>query len=227
VNQRKLRVKALLIDLDGTLVDSTEAYVAAAKSGFATIGLDRFDVKTAREIAKRFELKLPLDDLFTEIHANRSMIRRFLEAYLNAYYAATLTKTKPLPNVHKTLQTLSRSFPLALITLRFISKEQVTGELRHLDFDKYFKAIVTALDVKKPKPYPDALLMGAERLGVPVGECTIVGDSIVDIRAGKSAGARTVAVLSGLFSEKELEKEKPDLIIENIGWLPKFLVIYR
>jgi len=227
MNQRKLRVKALLIDLDGTLVDSTEAYVAAAKSGFAMIGLDRFDVKTAREIAKRFELKLPVNDLFTGIPANQSMIERFLGTYLNAYYAATLTKTKPLPNVHKTLQTLSGRFPLALITLRFISKEQVTEELRHLGFNKYFKAIVTALDVKKPKPYPDALLKGAERLGVPVDECAVVGDSIVDIHAGKSAGARTVAVLSGLFSRKELEREKPGLIIEDINWFPKFFVINR
>jgi len=96
-----------------------------------------------------------------------------------------------------------------------------------LGFNKYFKAIVTALDVKKPKPYPDALLKGAERLGVPVDECAVVGDSIVDIHAGKSAGARTVAVLSGLFSRKELEREKPGLIIEDINWFPKFFVINR
>ena len=160
----------------------------------------------------------------SEVHANRNMIERFLGTYLNAYYAATLTKTKPLPNVHKTLQTLSKRFPLALITLRFVSKEKVTEELRHLGFNKYFKAIVTALDVKKPKPYPDALLMGAEKLGIPVDECAIIGDSIVDIHAGKSAGTRTVAVLSGLFSKKELEKEKPDLILENINLLPNFLV---
>jgi len=95
MNQRKLRVKALLIDLDGTLVDSTEAYVAAAKSGFAMIGLDRFDVKTAREIAKRFELKLPVNDLFTGIPANQSMIERFLGTYLNAYSRPRLRRLSP------------------------------------------------------------------------------------------------------------------------------------
>jgi phosphoglycolate phosphatase-like HAD superfamily hydrolase len=54
-------------------------------------------------------------------------------------------------------------------------------------------------------------------------ECIVVGDSIVDIKAGKNAGIRTIAVLSGIFQRKELEREKPDLIIENISELPLFL----
>jgi phosphoglycolate phosphatase-like HAD superfamily hydrolase len=50
-----------------------------------------------------------------------------------------------------------------------------------------------------------------------------VGDSISDIRAGKSAGATTVGVLSGIYSRKELEREKPDLILESVNFLPDFL----
>jgi phosphoglycolate phosphatase-like HAD superfamily hydrolase len=50
-----------------------------------------------------------------------------------------------------------------------------------------------------------------------------VGDSVADVKAGKNAGAKTVAVLSGIFSHKELEREKPDLILENINQLPDFL----
>jgi phosphoglycolate phosphatase-like HAD superfamily hydrolase len=51
-----------------------------------------------------------------------------------------------------------------------------------------------------------------------------VGDSIVDIQAGKAAGAKTIAVLSGLFTHEELETEKPDLVIENFTALPKYLL---
>lgn len=225
VSRRKLKIGALLIDLDGTLVDSTEAYVEAAKSGFAAIRLDYDDAETALEIARRLELNLPINDVFTEIRVDEAIVDRFLAAYLKAYNAATLTKSKPLPKVFETLRMLSRKLPLALITLRYASKEQVTRELRHLGFVQYFRAIVTALDVKKPKPSPDALLKGAERLDVPIRECAIVGDSIVDIRAGKSARAKTVAVLSGLFTENELERERPDLIIKNINHLPEFLLL--
>ena len=51
-------------------------------------------------------------------------------------------------------------------------------------------------------------------------DCVIAGDSVIDIRAGKAAGAKTVAVLSGLYSQKELAEEKPDLILKDITWLP-------
>jgi len=81
--------------------------------------------------------------------------------------------------------------------------------------------------VEKPKPFPDALLVAAKKLKTPIGECAIVGDSIVDIQAGKAAGAKTTAVPTGLFSRAELEEQKPDLIIENFKALPKYLAVYE
>jgi phosphoglycolate phosphatase len=66
-------------------------------------------------------------------------------------------------------------------------------------------------------------LVAANELGVPIGQCAIVGDSVVDIQAGKFAGAKTIAVLTGLFSRKELEKNKPDFIIKDVNSLPDVL----
>jgi HAD superfamily hydrolase (TIGR01509 family) len=219
----RLRVKALLFDLDGTLVDSTRAYEAAGKAGFTAIGLSHSSIKTALEVAKQLEQGLTIDSAFAKLRLDHASLERFLSAYLNAYYSTVLLKSKSFPNVKETLQTLSQRFPLALITLRYVLRDQIIEELKRLGLKKYFKAVVTALDVEKPKPSPDALLMAAEKLGVPINKCVIVGDSIADIQAGKSAGAKTVAVLSGLFSRKELEKEKPDLIIKDIKPLLKFL----
>ena len=54
-------------------------------------------------------------------------------------------------------------------------------------------------------------------------ECVVVGDSVADIKAGKTAGIKTVAVLSGIFSREELESEKPDLILKSVNKLPDFL----
>jgi len=220
---RKLQVRALLIDLDGTLVDSTEAYREAGKAGFAAIGLNCDDVKTAFEVARRLEQNQPIDDLFTKFHMEGEVEERFLPAYLDAYYSTVSIKSKPLPNAKKTLKRLSQHFPLALITLRYVAREQVREELKHLSLMKYFKTVVTALEVKQPKPSPDAFLTAAKRLGVPINQCAIVGDSIVDVQAGKSAGAKTIAVLSGIFNRKELSKQKPDLIIRDINALPGFL----
>jgi phosphoglycolate phosphatase len=54
-------------------------------------------------------------------------------------------------------------------------------------------------------------------------DCIIVGDSVNDVRAGKAAGARTVALLSGLFQREELTKECPDLILTDVSMLPDYI----
>jgi phosphoglycolate phosphatase len=54
-------------------------------------------------------------------------------------------------------------------------------------------------------------------------DCVIVGDSVVDVQAGKSAGAKTVAVLTGLYSRAELSEVDPNLIIADVSELPKFI----
>jgi phosphoglycolate phosphatase-like HAD superfamily hydrolase len=56
-----------------------------------------------------------------------------------------------------------------------------------------------------------------------VCDCIIAGDSVNDVRAGKAAGTRTAAVLSGLFHCEELVKEDPDLILNDVNALPKFI----
>jgi len=217
-------VKALLLDLDGTLVDSAEALKEAGRAGFAAIGFANVnDDRIAFEVARRLEQDLHIDDLFARFHIGREVEERFLPAYLDAYYSAVISKSKLFPNVKETLETLSQHFQLALITLRYVVREQVLDELWHLGIKKYFHVVVTALDVEKPKPFPDALHVAAKKLHTTVGECAIVGDSIVDIQAGKAAGAKTIAVLTGLFSRQELKMHKPDIIVEDVNSLLDFL----
>jgi phosphoglycolate phosphatase-like HAD superfamily hydrolase len=99
-------------------------------------------------------------------------------------------------------------------------REQIQDELDHLGLAKFFRTVVTTLDVEKPKPFPDALLVAARKLHVPISDCAIVGDSVIDIQAGKAAGAKTIAVLTGLFTGAELEAQKPDLVIDDLTSLP-------
>jgi phosphoglycolate phosphatase-like HAD superfamily hydrolase len=112
---------------------------------------------------------------------------------------------------------------LALTTRRNVPKMVIVEELERFGLAKYFHNITTSLDTQNPKPSPEALIICSKRLNVGIPFCLVVGDSVVDVRAGKNAGARTAAVLSGIFTRDELEKEKPDLILENINKLPAFL----
>ncbi len=214
----KLRAKGIFFDLDGTIVDSTEAYLAAAKTAFQAIGEKTPEARTALEIPRRLELKQPINDIV------KSDTQKFLNLYLKTYYASTAEKTKPIPGISNALKALSNNAKLALITMRRVPKEAVASELESFGIASYFSHVITAMDTHKPKPSPEALIKTVQAIDVQICDCLIVGDSVSDVRAGKAAGAATVAVLSGLFSREELAAEKPDLILEDATRLPEYVV---
>lgn len=214
----KLKVKGIILDLDGTIVDSREAYVEAGKAAFAAIGQEKVDIKIAKEIPRRLEQNLSISNMINGID-----MQKFLDAYLQSYYKVTATKTKPIPNVSETLKKLSQKAKLALVTMRHVPREKVIEELENFGLAKYFQVIVTALDTSQPKPSPEALIKCAKQFGIRISECAVVGDSIADVRAGRNVGAKTVAVLSGIFTREELEMEKPYLILKSVNELPDFL----
>jgi HAD superfamily hydrolase (TIGR01509 family) len=217
MSETKLKAKGIFLDLDGTIVDSREAYYEAARNAFQAMGQKPPEAEAALEIPRRLERKQPLSDMI------KGDMRKFLDVYLRTYYSITTEKTKPLPNVSTALKILSKKAKLALITMRSVPKENIINELEHFGIAQYFTHIVTALDTHKPKPSPEALIKCVKAIDIQICDCIIVGDSISDIRAGKTAGAKTVAVLSGLFSREELAKERPDLILKDVNMLPKFI----
>jgi len=217
MNENKLKVRGILFDLDGTIVNSREVYIQAAKTAFNKMGQGMLNTKTALEIPKRLEQNLPIDDMVN------GEIKRFLDIYLRTFYKLAKAKTKPIPMVENALETLSRKAKLALVTMRFVPKEDVIEELEQFGLAKYFSYIVTALDTGKPKPSPEALIKCVRALDVQMCDCLMVGDSITDVRAGKAAGAATVAVLTGLFTREELSQENPDFILDNVTELPNII----
>jgi phosphoglycolate phosphatase len=217
MNTTKLKAKGIFFDLDGTIVDSRDAYVEAARTAFQAMGLGPLEAKTALEIPRKLEQKQPINDIV------KGNIHKFLNIYLKTYYAISKEKTKPIPNISTALENLSKKAKLALITMRSVPKKIITKELEHFGIAKYFTHIITALDTHKPKPSPEALTKTIKALDIQICDCIIVGDSVNDIKAGKAAGAKTVAVLTGLFTHKELAKEQPDLILKNATKLPQFI----
>jgi len=218
VKKAKLKTKCILLDLDGTVLDSKNAYLAAAQTALKSMGRKNIDVKTAMELPKRLEQDLPIDDLLAGLD-----VTMFLQTYLKAFYKTTAEDTKPFPNAEDTLRRLSSKAKLALTTRRSLPAVDVLRILEKFGLARYFQKIVTSLDTENPKPDPEALVKCLKHLGIKACDCITVGDSVVDIRAGKNAGIRTVAVLSGIFGREELEREKPDLILKNISELPHFL----
>jgi phosphoglycolate phosphatase len=114
---------------------------------------------------------------------------------------------------------LSKKSKLALITMRHVPNQVIQKELDYFGIAQYFTHVVTGLDTSKPKPSPEALLRCREALDVDMCDCLIAGDSVSDVRAGKAAGAKTVALLSGLYGQQELELEQPDLVLPDVNAL--------
>jgi phosphoglycolate phosphatase len=214
---QKLKVKGIFLDLDGTIVDSTEAYIEAAKIAFQAIGQKPPQTTVALEIPRRLEQGISLDGI------TGGNAKKMLRFYFDAYYSVVEAKTKLIPNVSVALEALSKKAKLALITMRHVPSPVIQKELDYFGISKYFTHIVTALDTAKPKPSPEALIRCVEALDLEMCACIIAGDSVSDVRAGKAAGARTVAVLSGLFQCEELARECPDLILPDVTALPVFL----
>jgi HAD superfamily hydrolase (TIGR01549 family) len=217
MNHNRLKTKGIFLDLDGTIVDSTGAYLEAARIAFRAIGKKTPENQILFEIPRRIEQRFTIDDL---THGNT---KEFMRVYLEAYYSVTESKTKLFPNISITLESLSAKSKLALITMRHVPNQIILKELDYFGIGKYFTLIVTALDTSKPKPSPEALIQCVKALDLEMCDCIIVGDSVNDVRAGKAAGARTVALLSGLFLREELIKECPDLILPDVNELPEYI----
>ena len=202
-------IKGIIFDLDGTLIDSRPTYIKAAHLAFKKLGLKPLTENMALEIPKKIEQHLPLD------LENNTELELFLEIYLNFYYSISESVAKILPYTLSTLKFLSKRVKLSLVTMRSVSKNSLLNELKQFSLGKFFNPIVTAFDTK-PKPAPDPLIKCIKKMNLHKEECLIVGDSVNDIRAGKAAGIKTIAVLSGIYSYDELSIEKPDIIIQNI-----------
>ena len=95
-------------------------------------------------------------------------------------------------------------------TLAFLDKFALTG---------YFREIVTAITARHTKPYPDPVLYAANKMGIAPENCLMIGDTTVDIRAGKAAGAQTAGVLCGFGEEAELKSWGADIILKSTSKL--------
>jgi HAD superfamily hydrolase (TIGR01509 family) len=216
MNVNELKVKGIFLDLDGTVVNSKSAYIEAAKIAFKALGQKSPENKVALEIPKRLEQGLTISDIMN------GDTKKFLKIYYQTFYSISHEKTKLIPNVSATLEILSQKAKLALITMRHAPTQEIMKELESFGISKYFTCVVTAMDAR-PKPSPEALIKCVEALDVEMCSCIIAGDSVNDIRAGKAAGAGTVAVLSGLYLCEELIKEGPDLILNDVTALPGYI----
>ena len=205
------RIKALCFDVDGTLSDTDDLYVQKVKSFFPRLLFKNPD-HTARRFIMWIEAPgnallgladtLGLDDQMVAVINWLSRRRRH-----------SPKKFLLIPGVDAMLAQLYGRFPMAVISAR--DEHCTMAFLEQYDLVKYFDVIVTGLSAEHTKPYPDPILLAAQKMNVSPQNCLMIGDTTVDIRAGRSAGAQTVGVLCGFGEEAELKKMGADMILKD------------
>jgi len=131
--------------------------------------------------------------------------------WLNRCRPRPMKKFLLIPGVREMLQALSMRYPLAVVSAR--DARSTRAFLDQFELTSLFQVIVTAHTATHTKPYPDPIFYAATALNVPPESCLMVGDTVVDIRAGIKAGAQTVGVLCGFGEEPELRRSGADLIL--------------
>ena len=210
VKLRLQNIKAVLFDLDGTLVDSSEAIIKAVAKALESKGLTCNRARVGRMIG------LPLENIFGVLALNLSEqeIWQLVHEYRKYYMAHHLENTTIHPSAQMVLRKLkAKGFKLGIITTKY--REPVMDVLSHFGIAELFDVVVTGYEVIKHKPAPDIVLEAAKRLRVDPKQCVVVGDSPLDVQAGKQAGAFTIAVLSTTYTRKQLESTKPTIVIEE------------
>jgi phosphoglycolate phosphatase len=100
----------------------------------------------------------------------------------------------------------------------------VEAFLEQHEIRSYFLYIATAQTCRRTKPYPDPILWSAKKMGVRPENCLMIGDTTVDILAGKAAGTQTIGVLCGFGEQDELLRNGADLILKTTAELSKILL---
>ncbi len=218
------RIRALCFDVDGTLSDTDDQFVhklVKILSPFKPFFKDRNPHPFARKMV-----------MFTESPGNfilgipdKLRIDEELAKIGDFFYRKGHDKSGGfllISGVRETLEKLSHQYPMSVVSARGKRSTQVF--LEQFDLFPFFQSIVTAHTCNFTKPYPDPILWAAEKMGVRPEECLMVGDTTIDIRAAKAAGAQSVGVLCGFGKEDELKNAGADLILENTSILADVLI---
>jgi pyrophosphatase PpaX len=207
-----VRSRAVLFDLDGTLIDSAAIILASMRHATLTV--------LGREIPDEQLLAGVGSGLRYEMHAfDPDRVDELVQTYRD-HNEPLHAELQPCAGIDDALDALREAnVPLGIVT----SKRKVTVQLAFDTLpwlEQYFDVVVGAEDTERHKPHPDPILRGLELLGTRADETAYVGDSPFDVQAAKAAGVGAIAVTWGGFHSRErLEREAPDAIVDTPGEL--------
>ncbi len=219
---RPAAVRAVLFDIDGTLRDTDDELVHRLSRWLrplAWLGREHWPRAVARALVMAAEMpfnwlytwadRLHLDNLLARGLAGRPRSARKGHGY------------RLVPGVRAMLDALAARYPLGVVSAGTASSTE--GFLEATGLRPYFQVVVSGQTYTRTKPHPEPVRRAAEALGVPPQATLMVGDTTVDILAGRAAGAQTVGVLCGFGTARELRRAGAHLLLPSTAMLAEIL----
>ena len=205
--------EAVIFDWDGTLADTRQAIVIAFQKALSEINCKVSDEYIERRIG------IGAADTFQDILRSAKMqfdeklIQRLVERKSQLEIELT-DQVKLFLGARELLEALHGKVKLGLASMN--NRSVIIHLLKAKEIENCFDAVLTAESISHSKPNPEIFLKAASKLDASPEKCVVFEDSIFGVKAAKSANMSCVAVVTGVYSKVELEKEKPDLTVKTL-----------
>jgi phosphoglycolate phosphatase len=188
----------ILFDLDGTLIDSTEAILESFHNSF-----DVFGYKHPSDDAIKALIGHPLDVMYAKLGVEQEKVWDFVHTYKEYYRVISTQKTVLLPNAREAVLEASRFATLGIVTTKTGRYSKILME--HFGLMDKFQVLVGREDVTNPKPDAEPILKALELLNTQDKDVWMVGDTTMDLLSARNAQVKSIGVTSGYGTLKELQ----------------------
>lgn len=209
--------KAILFDLDGTIIDSDALFFEATRSASAQNG-----IMISHEMFINTTIKKGVS-VFENVDSIRKRNRELIQQQRDKIYCALLSSSEILlPDALDVLRNLKKSG--LIIGLGTGSKKKYFNSVEsNIGLQKYFDAVVTRDDVKRIKPFPDIYQKLCSILNVKPCESLVVEDTEKGILAGKDTGCHVVAIPNKYYKEYQ-DYDRADMQFSDLLSFKKFIL---
>jgi len=199
----------ILFDLDGTLIDSTDAIVGCFLHSFDELG---FDFKGDIEDIKN-EIGYPLDIMYATLGVPEERIEDFVNSYKQEYRLVSEVKTTLLTGAFEAVKLAASFARVGIVTTK--TTLYTLPLLSNFEIIDYFETIIGRQEVTNPKPHPEPILKAMERMNVDnTTDIYMIGDTKLDLIAANEAGVNGVGVLCG-YGKKDHLLQYTDTVYDD------------
>lgn len=216
MNGSPFHARVVLLDWDGTLLDSYQA-----------------DARAYLAMFRALEINWGLSDLarhyspdWYRVYRAAKIPRAKWELADQLWRSAYVAERPPLlPGARSVIRSLEKSYTLGIVTSG--SRDRVRQQIQEFQLSESFSTFVFSEDVTRRKPHPAPLRLALKRLRAEPEDTIYVGDTPEDVEMAQRAGVRAIGVLGPFPAAKRMRSARPDILLESIRELPRHLRSHR